>query len=62
MAITLCIAIAVGLVGSTLTYLWFRISGEKHQDTDLSELLRQRRSAMEHAVQGSEQKNAGWKR
>lgn len=55
MGMALAVTVLVGLLGSSLTYVWFRMSNERHQDPDFAELLKQRRATFEETIQTSEQ-------
>jgi hypothetical protein len=54
MGMALAVTVAVGLLGSSLTWLWFRMSQESHSDPDLVDLVKQRRSNFEESVQTAE--------
>lgn len=54
MGMALAVTVAVGLLGSSLTWLWFRMSHERHGDPDIASLVKQRRSTFEENVQSSE--------
>lgn len=54
MGMALAVTVAVGLLGSSLTWLWFRISNERHVDPDIAMLLKQRRSNFEENVHTAE--------
>ncbi len=55
MGMALAVTVLVGLVGSSLTYVWFRMSNERHADPDIAELLKQRRASFEESLQAPEQ-------
>ena len=54
MGMALAVTVAVGLLGSSLTWLWFRMSQERHGDPHIAELVKQRRSNFEESVQTAE--------
>lgn len=54
MAMALAVTVAVGLLGSALTWLWFRVSNARHIDPDFASLLQQRRSNFEENVQSAD--------
>lgn len=54
MGMALAVTVAVGLLGSSLTWLWFRMSQESHGDQDIADLVKQRRSNFEESVQSAE--------
>jgi hypothetical protein len=54
MGMALAVTVAVGLLGSSLTWLWFRMSQERHGDPDIAHLVKQRRSNFEENVQSAE--------
>ncbi|MDQ3230191.1 MAG: hypothetical protein M3Q07_00075 [Pseudobdellovibrionaceae bacterium] len=54
MGMALAVTVAVGLLGSSLTWLWFRIANERHAEPDIASLMKQRRSTFEENVQSAE--------
>lgn len=54
MGMALAVTVAVGLIGSSLTWLWFRMSHERHGDPEFVDLVKQRRSTFEENVQSAE--------
>lgn len=54
MGMALAVAVALGLLASSLTWLWFRLARERHADPDIAILLKQRRSNFEENVQTAE--------
>jgi hypothetical protein len=54
MGMALAVTVAVGLLGSSLTWLWFRMSNDSQADHDFQNLVKQRRSTFEENVQSSE--------
>jgi hypothetical protein len=56
MGMALAVTVAVGLLGSSLTWLWFRMSHDRHGDTeaDIASLVKQRRASFEENVQSAE--------
>lgn len=54
MGMALAVTVAVGLLGSSLTWLWFRIANERYAEPDIASLMKQRRSTFEENVQSAE--------
>ncbi|WP_141733874.1 hypothetical protein [Oligoflexus tunisiensis] len=54
MGMALAVTVAVGLVGSSLTWLWFRMSNDRPADPDIESLVKQRRATFEENVQSAE--------
>jgi hypothetical protein len=54
MGMALAVTVAVGLVGSSLTWLWFRMSNDRHAEPDIESLVKQRRASFEENVQSAE--------
>jgi hypothetical protein len=54
MGMALAVAVALGLLASSLAWLWFRLARERHVDPDITILLKRRRSNFEENVQTAE--------
>ncbi len=55
MGIALAVTVLVGLMGSSLTWLWFRMSNEKHAESEFASQLKKRRATFEESVHTAEQ-------
>lgn len=54
MAMALAVTVVIGLLGSGLIWLWFRLSNARHVDPDFASLVKQRRSTFEESVHSAE--------